>query len=309
MFISIIMPMRNAELYVKKAIYSIIDGGYEEFEIIIINDGSTDNSLKIVKQINDPRILVIPGDCNGIAAAFNKALEYAKGDIVARCDADDLYVKGRLEWQVTWLHNHPEYDGVCSNFSMIDFKDEVVNDTLNSSQHSEEITFELTSGITRTHYCSYAIKTDVLRRIRGCREYFITAEDIDLQLRIGENAKIWYEDKVSYYYRLHEVSITHSQPNNQRVFFEETAREFQKQRGINKFDDLEKGCPPIPPEKSDAKQHTAKEHIKKMLVASAWKQHNIGNRKKALIGLLKALKINLIDFTIWKMIIAMVFKK
>lgn len=309
MLVSIIIPMRNAERYIERTLKSIVFGGYSNIEIIIVDDGSSDNSVKLIEKINDLRIHIITGDCKGIAAAFNKALDVVRGEVVMRCDADDLFVKDRITWQIAWLEDNPDYDGVCSNFSMIDENDEMVNDSLNSGNFSADITNELNNGITRTSFCTYAIWTHVLKKINGCREYFVTAEDIDLQLRIGEVAKIWYEHNMSYLYRLHDVSITHSQPNNQRLFFEQTAREFQIQRLSMGSDDLDNKMPPTPPSKDNSRAQSACEHIKNMLIGSAWRLRQSGLKRQALLRMIKALMISPMDFKIWKSILVMIIKK
>lgn len=308
MLVSIIMPMRNAESYIRQTLASILTGFYSNIEIIIVDDGSSDDSVNIIQQLNDPRILIIPGESKGIAAAFNKALDVVRGEVVMRCDADDLYTKDRIAWQISWLKENPKYDGVCGNFSMIDVKGVVVNDTLNSDCVSDDITNELKSGVTRTHFCTYAIKTNILKKINGCREYFITAEDVDLQLRLGENSRIWYEHKVSYLYRLHDMSITHSQPDNQRVFFEKTAKKFQKQRLSEGNDELDNNSAPTPPPGKNNKSHSADKHITSMLVGSAWNLHQQGKKKEALGRMFKALSLSPIDFKIWKSMVAMILK-
>jgi len=307
--VSIIIPMRNAERYIEKTLKSIVSGEYSNIEVIIVDDGSSDDSVAIIDDFNNSRIRVIQGDCKGIAAAFNKALDVTQGEVVMRCDADDLYIKNRISRQVSWLKQHPDYGAICGNFSMIDKNDEIVNDAFNFGVLSEDITAELNKGITRTTFCTYAIKTDVLKKINGCREYFVTAEDIDLQLRIGEVAKVWYEHKVNYLYRLHDVSITHSQPNNQRLFFEQTAREFQIQRLSMGSDDLDNNAPPTPPSKDNSRAQSACEHIKSMLIGSAWRLHQSGLKRQALLRVIKALMISPMDFKIWKSILAMIIKK
>ena len=308
MLVSIIIPMRNAERYIEKTIESIISGEYSEIEIIIVDDGSSDNSVKIIEKINDSRIHVIQGDCKGIAAAFNKALAVVQGDVVMRCDADDLYPKGRISWQVNWLKSNPDFDAVCCNYSMIDKYGDMINEPLDPDRASEDISHELQEGITRTSFCTYAIKTSILKKINGCREYFSTAEDIDIQLRIGEVAKVCHEHKVGYLYRLHDVSITHSQPNNQRIFFENQAREFQRQRALKGVDDLDNGCPSLPPHGDGEHPHSANEHIKNMLIGAAWRLHQHGEKKQALSRALKAFMLAPKDYKVWKSIIMLIIK-
>ena len=92
---------------------------------------------------------------------------------------------------------------------------------------AKEFTDNLRKGITSTHFCTFAVRAEVLRKLEGCRQYFKTAEDIDLQLRIGEVCRVWFLPDLHYGYRIHHSSITHSQSNIEREFFEQTARDFQ----------------------------------------------------------------------------------
>ena len=96
--VSVVIPMKNAEPYVREAVESVLKQEGVELEVIVVEDGSTDQSEAVVRSIDDPRIRIIPGPQKGIAAAFNAGLTEAKGEFVARCDADDVFPPGRLAW-------------------------------------------------------------------------------------------------------------------------------------------------------------------------------------------------------------------
>jgi glycosyltransferase involved in cell wall biosynthesis len=102
-FVSILMPLYNAESYIKESVYSILSQSYNEFEFIIINDGSTDNSGKIVEQIKDSRIKYFSIPNSGMAAALNYGLTIARGKYIARQDADDISYVERIEAEVDFL--------------------------------------------------------------------------------------------------------------------------------------------------------------------------------------------------------------
>src|SRR3954471_10442870 len=88
--ISVIIPMKNAEAYVRAATESVLAQRDVELETIVVDDGSSDRSADVVRGIGDPRVRVVPGPQKGISAAFNAGLSVAKGEFLARCDADDL---------------------------------------------------------------------------------------------------------------------------------------------------------------------------------------------------------------------------
>ena len=107
--ISVLMPAWNAENYIAEAIESILAQSFYEFEFIIINDGSTDNTKQIIDSFSDERIISINKAHNGIAEALNIGLSIAKAPYIARFDADDICLANRLELQFAFLNAHPEY--------------------------------------------------------------------------------------------------------------------------------------------------------------------------------------------------------
>jgi glycosyltransferase involved in cell wall biosynthesis len=94
------MGVYNGERHVQQAIFSILAQDYENYELIIINDGSTDNSLAKIKQIQDPRIIIIDQENQGLTKSLNNGLKIAKGDLIARQDADDISLINRFSTQI-----------------------------------------------------------------------------------------------------------------------------------------------------------------------------------------------------------------
>ena len=103
--VSVVMPVYNAQKYLNKAIDSILAQTYKDFEFIIINDGSTDNSLQIIKkyQKKDKRIIVKNKKNKGIVAALNDGIKLSRGKYLARMDADDISLPSRFEVQVNFM--------------------------------------------------------------------------------------------------------------------------------------------------------------------------------------------------------------
>jgi len=105
--ISVVMSVYNGEKYLKKAIESILNQTYINLEFIIVNDGSTDSSLKIIKQYQqiDDRIVLIDQENIGLTKSLNKAIKIAKGEYIARMDADDISLQNRFEIQIKIIQN------------------------------------------------------------------------------------------------------------------------------------------------------------------------------------------------------------
>ena len=286
--VSIVVPMYNAEAFISKTLNSILQEHTIDLEVIVINDRSTDQSLKRVQAIGDKRVRVITGPSQGISACLNAGIAAARADIIMRCDADDLYPPGRIAQQVNWLSQHPEFGAVCGGFSMIDTSGLLLTQ-LRTDGTAKEFTEDLRQGITSTHFCTFAVRTEVLRKLEGCRSYFKTAEDIDLQLRIGEICRVWFLPQLQYNYRIHGDSITHNQSNTEREFFEQTARDFQRQRLLQGSDALERGCPPLPPQSIEKKAMQGDEHVQDLLLCRAWQEHTAGYKFLALGTALRSL--------------------
>ena len=106
--ISVVMSVYNSEKYIIEAIESVLSQTFNDFEFIIVNDGSTDNSLSLIKSINDPRIKIIDQENKGLSKALNIGINIAKGKYIARLDADDIALPTRFEKQYKFLENNPE---------------------------------------------------------------------------------------------------------------------------------------------------------------------------------------------------------
>jgi len=106
---SVIMPVYNEEKYIKKAIESILNQTFKDFEFIIIDDGSTDRTKEILKKYKDKRIKIITNRKNEfVSRALNKGIKKAKGEYIIRIDGDDIALPNRLEKQINFLETHPE---------------------------------------------------------------------------------------------------------------------------------------------------------------------------------------------------------
>lgn len=303
--VSVLIPVHNAEPFIQSALHSVLQEQRIGLEVIVINDRSTDRSVQKVSEVRDDRIRLINSEGAGIAATLNTGLKVAQGDVIVRCDADDLYPGARLMQQVTWLQQHPEFGAICGSYVAVDAAGQPL--TPLSVAEAGEITQELHQSVTRTHLGTFAIRAEVLRQLGGYRPYFVTAEDIDLQLRLSQVCRVWYEPDNCYYYRIHGSSITHTQKSNEREFFEAIARLFQQQRQSTGTDDLSQGCPPTPPPRK-GKAYQAAHHIQGFLLGQAWQVFQNGNRRQALSTGLRAAMTAPGNLSVWQSVAAMLVK-
>jgi len=107
--VSVIMPVYNAEKWLMQSVNSILGQTLTNWELIIVNDGSTDGSAELLSTFTDSRIRVLHQSNAGVSAALNKALEYCSGPYIARLDADDVSLPERLQKEVDFLSCNPQY--------------------------------------------------------------------------------------------------------------------------------------------------------------------------------------------------------
>lgn len=119
--VSVIMPAYNGEKYIGAAIESILNQTYENFELVIVEDKSTDNTLDVIRKYKDSRISLYLNSCNrGIAYSTNLGIARSKGEYIALLDDDDLAAERRLEWQTAFMEEHSDVDILGGRSALID---------------------------------------------------------------------------------------------------------------------------------------------------------------------------------------------
>lgn len=118
--ISVIMPVFNGEKHLNEAVDSILDQTFKDFEFIIVNDGSTDNTSEILHSYSDSRIQLIERENRGFAYSLNEAIQSAKGKYIARMDADDVALENRLQLQYEFMESYPGIDILGGQADIID---------------------------------------------------------------------------------------------------------------------------------------------------------------------------------------------
>jgi len=185
--ISVILPVYNAEKYLKESMDSILSQTFSDFEFIIINDGSKDKSADIIKSYSDSRIVYIEQQNMGLANTLNKGLAIAKGKYIARQDNDDVSHKDRFKKQIEFLEKNPTIALVGTWAKIID---ELGNDTGRSHKHacnSDYLKLELVFDNPFVH-SSIMAKKDCLLKVGG----------YDPSNEIFEDHNLW--SRVSYQY-------------------------------------------------------------------------------------------------------------
>ncbi len=141
-YVTVLMPAYNAGPYIQEAIESILNQTYADFEFLIINDGSKDDTLSVIKRYDDPRIVLIDQPNKGLIASLNEGILKSKGVLIARMDADDVCRPQRLQLQVDFLRDHPQYIMVGGEADVMD-KDGNYLMHLDTAGHSHEEILEI----------------------------------------------------------------------------------------------------------------------------------------------------------------------
>ena len=185
--ISVLMPLYNCEPVVERAVQSILDQSFADFEIIAVDDGSTDRTGSIIDLMaaRDDRLVVVHTANNGIVAALNTSLSRATGDYVARMDGDDIARVDRFAVQVAHLDANPKCVCVGSLYRLID-RDGVVISAINpfKSQRQTDLS-RFPPHVTSLSHPSIMCRRAQLSLIGGYRSNFPHAEDYDLFLRLS----------------------------------------------------------------------------------------------------------------------------
>ena len=127
MLVSVIMPCYNYGRFLRESVESVLSQTYADIELIVVDDGSTDNTQFVLESINDPRLRNIRIDNSGVSTARNTGLDAARGDFIAFIDADDIWMKDKLKRQMDLVKDHPSVGLVFSDFARFNESGEFKN--------------------------------------------------------------------------------------------------------------------------------------------------------------------------------------
>ncbi|MFN6567621.1 glycosyltransferase family 2 protein [Dendronalium sp. ChiSLP03b] len=188
--VTVLMPVYNGERYLREAIDSILAQTFPDFEFLIINDGSTDNTREIICSYDEPRIRLIDNDYNlGLTRSLNKGLKLAEGEFIARQDADDVSEPERLAKQVTFLKTHPEVTLVGTWYKYIDPQGSLIGEC-NLPCKSTQIRWEILFYCPFVHSAVMFRKYTIVEQIGFYNEALSYAQDYDLWWRIVRQLQV-----------------------------------------------------------------------------------------------------------------------
>ena len=209
--VSVIIPCYNAELYLEEAVFSITNQTYKNLEILVIDDGCSDNSPKIYKNLSekDSRIRIIKNELHiGLINTLNKGIDLASGEFIARMDADDISALNRIEKQISFLLKNKSIAVLVTGARVIDVNGKISKDSIIQTYLKSE-TLEFASYFSQPLvHGSVIAKGSVLKQNKYNLEYKFS-EDFELWLRLlAQGYKLSNIPESLYYYRKNPESVS-----------------------------------------------------------------------------------------------------
>ena len=187
--VSVVMATHNDIPFLSLAVDSILNQSFTNFELIIVDDASEDETKKLLDRYTDSRIVRITNQENiGLTCSLIEGVSCAKGDFIARQDADDISLPGRLEQQVRILLEHSQVGLVGCSYDWIDDNGNVLDSVIFPAQ-SMELRRELETGNIFAHGTVMFMR-ECLEKVGNYRSFFLAAQDMDLWQRIATSFEV-----------------------------------------------------------------------------------------------------------------------
>lgn len=200
--VTILIPTYNCDKFLLECLGSVLRQNYTDFEILIIDDGSTDGTETLIRSLGHPKIRYYKNRRNlGIVASLNKGLRLAKGEYISRMDADDLMIGNRLEEQIKFLEHNKEYGLVGGSYQIMDG-----NGTYHETVHARTDPDFLSLALifrNQFHHAAITMRTEIARKLKYSSK-FNYCEDHELWIRFAEISKVANLPGIHLSYRWHE---------------------------------------------------------------------------------------------------------
>lgn len=219
--VSVIIPVFNGERYLREAVQSVLDQKYSPVEIIVVDDGSTDGTATVARCFSET-VRYLHQTNQGPAAARNRGIEHAQGDLLAFADADDLWPPAKLDLQLPYLIRDPKIDIVLGRIQQVRLS-ETVEGEIRAEEFAEPA-FSVNLG-------SAIIRKSVFEDVGLFDETMRYSEDVDWFMRAREaGAAIVTIDAVTLFYRQHEQNMTRGKSTSELNVLKALKRSLDRRR-------------------------------------------------------------------------------
>ncbi len=211
LLVSIVIPAYNAATYLPEVIQSVIDQSYRNWELLVIDDGSKDNTAEVVNEFckRDKRVRLISKENGGVSVARNLGAQLANGELVAFLDSDDLWLEDKLLTHVNYMSSHPQVGVSFSRVELIESDGKTTNkltDNITDTIQPQDLFYSNPTVTTS----NLVIRKSVFEDLHGFDESMQYNEDIDLLFRLAIQNHWHIEgiDQVLVQYRLHTSGLS-----------------------------------------------------------------------------------------------------
>ncbi len=205
--VTVLVPVLNGERFLREAVDSILRQTWTDFELLVVDDGSTDSTAAILDSYHDPRLQILTNNSTkGVTPSLNRGLAHARGEYVARIDADDIALPERLAKQVWFLNHHLEVALVTSATETIDADGTTIS--VDYSCLSPEQLYYMLMFANCIYNCSVTFRRELVLELGGYDESMKLAPDYDLWVQVSRRAKIAKLDEVLAKWRDTQTSIS-----------------------------------------------------------------------------------------------------
>lgn len=206
--VTVFTPVYNCGEYLQETIESVLNQTFTDFEYLLVDDCSTDNSVAIIEQFSDPRIRLIKNRENkGISYNRNLGIEKSNGKYLAMLDGDDIALDTRLEKQIEFLERNPDYGILGTSVINMDSSGTPFNQDIQFGIPDEQIPSRMLFN-NYIYTSSATINKNYLTDDLRFKEEFVVAEDYELWIRLIRNCKIGIIREKLIKYRIHDSSIS-----------------------------------------------------------------------------------------------------
>jgi glycosyltransferase involved in cell wall biosynthesis len=299
--VSVLLPVYNGERYLRDAVGSVLSQGFTDFELLLLDDGSTDRSLEIMQGFanGDSRVRVISRENRGLVATLNQLVGEARGELLARMDADDICLPDRLQRQVDFLAAHPEVVCVGGDVELIDDAGRFLT-VLRMVHDDASIQGQALEGHTTICHPCALMRRSAVQAVGGYHAEFYPTEDLDLWLRLGEVGQLANLSGPVLRYRLHGSSISGSDAVKQRAAARRSCEDAWRRRRLSgrSFE----ANAPWRPTADRRSQH-------QFMLRYGWWAFNSAQRHTSIIYGLRAVRLQPFASQGWRLLACALFKR
>jgi len=205
--ITVLVPVYNGASHLGETITSLLAQTYKDFELLVIDDGSTDNSVEIIKSFSDPRIRMMQKENGGLCSTLNRGIQEARGEYIARSDQDDISFPHRLHREMTVADTYPKALAIFAYNTKIGGKHSWANSDKLTATNGVKVYDPIKDGCLLGS--TMLARTSALREVGGFREQYYPVDDWDLECRLAEKGQVMVVCEPLVAYRFHRDANTY----------------------------------------------------------------------------------------------------